>query len=276
MLTNRFVTIISTIIVMSATVVGCGRVETGEVGVRTTFNKKVELNEVPQGFYFAVFSSVDHFAVKEIGIEMNDLTPKAKDNLSLKDFDLVVYYTTNEDKVAELLIERQNQHVWDPDARNYMPGFKLVSALARGAAYDAIAQHDSLTIHSNRSVIEHEVRRRIQEDLDAAVPGTFTITRVVVRQVLTDPSIEESIRRSVAVDKEVEAKNKEVALATAEARRKIEEAKGIAEYNERIAASLSPNLLQYKALEVQEQFAGQGTHTVIMPQNTGALVSIGK
>lgn len=275
---KRFIATVGIAVLVASTSVmtGCGRVETGEVGVRTTFNKKVELEEVPQGFYFAVLSSVDHFAVKEIGIELNDLTPKAKDNLSLKDFDLVVYYQTNSDKVADLFVEKQNQHAWDTAAGNFLPGYKLVHALARGAAYDAIAQHDSLTIHTNRNVIEQEVKHRIQEDLEVAAPGTFVITRVVVRQVLTDPSIEEAIRRSVAVDKEVEAKNKEVALATAEAKRKAEEAKGIADYNRKVAESLTPNLLQYKALEVQEKFAGQGTHTVIMPQNTGALVNIGK
>lgn len=272
---KRFLTVVG-LSFLVAVAAGCGRIETGEVGVRTTLNKKVELEEVPQGFYFAVFSSVDHFAIKEIGIELNDLTPKAKDNLSLKDFDLVVYYQTAPDKVADLFVEKQNQHAWDKEAGNNLPGYRLVHALARGAAYDAIAQHDSLTIHSNRNVIEQEVRTRIQDDLEHAAPGTFVITRVVVRQVLTDPSIEEAIRRSVAVDKEVEAKNKEVALATAEAKRKAEEAKGIAEYNRKVAESLTPNLLQYKALEVQEKFAGQGTHTVIMPQNTGALVNIGK
>jgi len=265
---------IAILIALSTTLIGCGRIETGEVGVRTEVNKKVETEEVPQGFYVAFLSSVDQFSIKEIPIELNDLTPKAKDNLSLRDFDVTVYYSTASNKVAELYIKYQNQHEWNAEGGVYLPAYRLVYGLVRGAAYDSIAQFDSLTIHTKRNDLEDKIKTRVQADLDQAEPETFKVTRVVIRQVLTDPSIEESIQKAVQVEKAIEAKNKEVDLAKAEAARKREEAQGTADYNRKIAESLSDKLLQYKQLEVQEKFAGAGTHTVIMPSNTPALINL--
>lgn len=43
-----------------------------------------------------------------------------------------------------------------------------------------------------------------------------------------------------------------------------------------ITSSLTDKLLQWEQLKVQEQFAGQGTHTVLMPQGTNPQVLITK
>jgi hypothetical protein len=58
-------------VALASTLIGCGRIETGNVGVRTDFNKTVETEELNPGWYGALFTSVDEFTIKEIRYEHN-------------------------------------------------------------------------------------------------------------------------------------------------------------------------------------------------------------
>lgn len=262
-------------IAAASTLIGCGRIETGNVGVRTDFNKAVETTELQPGWYGALFSSVDEFTIKETEVAMVDMKPKAKDNLSLQDLDVSVFYKTSQDKVAEQLIKYQGMSGQLPSGV-WAPGYFLLERVTRGAIYDAVSKYDSLTIHTKRGDLEATIGNSIQGELDKSDPGVYIITKVVVRQLLTDPALEASIRANVQMQKQVEAKNAELALAEAEARRKIVEAQGEATANQLVAASLTENLVRVKAIDAQAKFASQGTHTVLMQSGTGALVNVGK
>ena len=68
-------------------------VETGNVAVERTLGK-IDHEERLQGLNFKMpfLTTRQEFSAKEIVIDINDLTPKAADNLSLKDLDVSVYY----------------------------------------------------------------------------------------------------------------------------------------------------------------------------------------
>src|SRR6185295_10148169 len=60
-----------------------GTIATGNVGVRTTLGVLTPEPVSPGVFMkWPLISSVDEFSAKEISIDLNDLKPKAKDNLS--------------------------------------------------------------------------------------------------------------------------------------------------------------------------------------------------
>ena len=267
----RFLLIMVVVLLVTA----CGRIETGNVGVRTDFNKTIQTTEVPPGWYAAVLTSVDEYVTKETELQLNDMTPKAKDNLTLADVDLSIFYTVSPDKVAELVIKYANMSGVDGVFGSlYYPGSKLIERVARGSLYDAIAQFDSLTMHTKRSDIEAAILRQVQEELDRSDAGVFTITKVVIRQVVTDQALEKSIQAAVQMQKQVEAKHNELELAKAEAARKVVEAQGVADSNEIVARSLTPQFIQYKQIEAMQSFAGDGTHTVVLPSGINPLVSI--
>lgn len=253
----------------------CGRIETGNVGVRTDFNKTIETTELQPGWYGAVLTSVDEYVTKETELPLNDLRPKAKDNLSLADLDVSIFYTVNPSQIAELVIKYANMSASAEEGifLKY-PGYKLVERVARGSVYDTIAQFDSLTLHTKRSEIESNIMNQVQNDLDRSDKGIFNITKVVIRQVKTDQALEQSIQAAVQMQKQVEAKQNELELAKAEAARKVVEAQGVADSNDIIAKSLTPNYLQYKQIEAMEKFSGDGTHTVVLPSGINPLVSI--
>lgn len=256
--------------------VGCGRIETGEVGVRINWNKSVDTTEVPQGFYGAVFSTVEHYIVKEMPVALDNMKPRAKDNLLLDDLDMTIYYTFKPESVADFRVKYASQSAYDKDTGAYWPGFNLVRTLANGSIYDAVSHYDSLTIHTKRQELEEAVKQSLQTELDNRDKGTFVITRVVVRQVTTDPALNRAIQTAVQVEKEIEAKNKQIDLAKAEAKRLAAEAEGIANYNTKVNSSLTPLLIEAKRVEALHALAQQGTHTVVMPTDSRALINVGK
>ena len=84
------------IVALGILATGCTRIETGEVGLRVGFDKQVKNEELlPGSFNQTIIGSVMTFPVKEIAIKDDDVTPLAKDNSTMTDFDLIVTYNIN-------------------------------------------------------------------------------------------------------------------------------------------------------------------------------------
>ena len=82
---------------------GCTRIETGEVGVRVGFDKQVQSGELlPGSFNQTIVGTVLTFPIKDVNVALDNMTPVAADNSTMKDFDAVVVYNINPAQVAEL------------------------------------------------------------------------------------------------------------------------------------------------------------------------------
>jgi hypothetical protein len=194
-----------------------GTIATGNVGVRTTLGITSQ-DEVSPGVYlkWPFISRVDEFTAKEVAIDLTDLTPKARDNLSLRDMDISVYYRAEGATIAELFAKYAGQSA-RADEGYMVPAYNLV------------------------------------------------------RAVITDPSIEESIRNAVANQKRLEAMAVQTQIAQKEAEIKVTEARGIAESNRIIAGCLTREYLQHEANQVLLKFAeSDNASTVILPSSMNA------
>ncbi len=243
-----------------------GTIQTGNVGIRTTLGI-ISKDEIEPGIYLKmpIISSVQEFSAKDILIEISDLTPKAKDNLSLRDMDVSVYYRADPKAIAELSAKYASQSSRHEDGY-YMPAFQLVWRIARNACYEEIAKLDSLLIHTQRDQLGLAIAKKLQEELDRTDKGVFTVSRVVIRSVQTDPSIEQSIQQAVANQKKLEAMQVQTEIAKREAEIKVTEAHGIAEANKIIAGSLTREYLQHEANQALLKFAEKGnSNTVVIP-----------
>lgn len=260
---KKILLILATIGVISLT--GCGgTIDQGNVGVRTTFGKVSPEPESP-GIYVAIFSSVKEFTAKESAIILDNLTPKAKDNLSLKDLDVTIYYRTNGASIPNLQVKYAGQGARDDKTGIWFPAFRLVESLSRGTIYDTIGtRYDSLSIHQKRTELEGEIKDGIQAELDASDKGVFTVTRVVIRQVLTDPAIEESIRMKATREAELKAKTIQVQVEQKNVEIRNLENQG-----------LSPAVLRNKELDVLKIAAEKGS-IFIVPQGSTPIVNVGK
>lgn len=259
-------------------VTSCGTIETGNVGVRTTLGK-VSADEVDPGIYVGVpgISRVDVFSAKEIGLDLNDLTPKARDNLSLRDLDVTIYYRVASASVAELYMKYAGQHQRDEGSRVLLPAYAMVQRLSRNAIYEQASRIDSLVMHTQRDELAAAVKKSLQAELDANDKGVFSITRVVIRALTTDPAIEKAIQESVAAQKQLETVKQRIAIAEAEAQVEVKRAEGVAKANLIINQSLTREYLQHESNLALHKFAEKGgTTTVVIPANmqTAPLINI--
>ncbi len=275
--------IVVALIVIVLAVLGatsCGTIETGNVGVRNTLGK-INPEEVEPGVYLGLpgISSVQAFSAKEIAVDLNDLTPKARDNLSLRDLDLTVYYKVAPASIAELYVKYAARHAKADGNREYLPAFQLVHGIARNVIYEEASKMDSLVMHTKRDEMAAAVKRGIQAELDLNDKAVFTITRVVVRALTTDPAIEKAIQESVAAQKQLETTRQRIQIAEAEAQVEVKKAEGIAKANQIINQSLTREYLQHESNLALMKFAEKGgATTVVIPANmqTAPLISIGK
>jgi regulator of protease activity HflC (stomatin/prohibitin superfamily) len=243
-------------------------IESGNVGVKKTLGK-VQPEEITPGLSLRIpaITTITEFVGKEIAIDLTDLTPKAADNLSLRDMDVSVFYRAESDQISDLYVKYANAHHYDQESDSYFPAYRLVFREARRAAYETVAQIDSLTMHKKREQIADSVKIRLQETLDANDPGVFQVTRIVIRSVLTDPSIEASIREAVANQKRLEAKQVMVEIERKNAEIEAIRAQGIANANGIINKTLTNEYLQHELNLTLQKFAETGANTIVVPAN---------
>lgn len=242
----------------------CGTIETGNVGVRTAWNGKISDKEENPGFYMAIFSSVAEYSAREITVSLTNMRPKAKDNLSLADMDLEVYYQTEPSKVAELNIKYANRNAYDREIGVYYPAYHLVRSIARETTYASVALYDSLEIHKNRESLKKRIHEELQKKLQASDPETFTITKVIIRNIRTDESVENAIKLAVAKNKELEAKRKEVEIAREQAK-----------VFRTLDSSLTSKVLEQQRIQVMEKaIANEKNTTVIIGTNATPLINL--
>lgn len=246
---------------------GFGTIDTGNVGVHKRFGT-VSMAEIEPGIYYAPLADVQNFSAKEIAVELDDMRPKAADNLFIRQFDLTVYYRVEGGRIAETETKYAGMSEYLYEEGVYAPAYRLVQTLTRNAAYEEVAKLDSLTVHQRREEIAVGIRQKLQSELDASDPGTFAVTRVVVRTVVTDPSIEAAIQAAVNNQKKLEAMEIAVRIAEREAEVRLQEARGIAEANKAINNTLTPAYLQHEANKVLMTFAERGGNsTIVLPAN---------
>ena len=242
-------------------------VESGNVAVERTLGK-VNHEEQLQGLNFKMpfLTTSIEFSAKEIAIDINDLTPKAADNLSLKDLDVSIFYRVPKDRVSELMVKYAAAAVRGADGI-YMPAYGLLFREARAAIYEQVSEIDSLQLHKQRELLQADVLEELQGRLESSDAGDIIITRVVVRALNTDPSIEAAIRDAVEAETRLEAKQVQVEIAKKDAEIEIERAKAIAEANNIINSSLTAEYLQHEVNKALQRFADNDGSVVVIPAN---------
>jgi len=181
--------------------------------------------------------------------------------------DVTVFYRAASGQIADLYVKYANAHQYDAESDSYFPAYRLVYREARRAAYETVAEIDSLTMHKKREQIADSIKARLLETLESNDPGVFEVTRVVIRSVMTDPSIEESIREAVANQKRLEAKQVMVEIERKNAEIEAIRAQGIANANEIINKTLTSEYLQHELNMTLQKFAETGANTIVVPAN---------
>jgi len=216
---NRYIklSLIATAVTLTT---ACTRIETGEVGLRRGFDKQVSNTELlPGSFNQTIVGEVMTFPIKDVNVKLDDLTPLAKDNSTMKDFDAVVIYNLNQSQVAELYNTKSKAFHIDHKGDTYLM-YNYVMQMARNAIYKAAREYEALDMADNRGAIEIKVREIMQKTItEEKLDGAIQVSQVLVRNVVPADSVVASANDLVRAKNELKQKEVEVKTAEAEARR---------------------------------------------------------
>lgn len=243
--------IISAIAVASLT--ACTQIDTGNVGVEATLGQ-VKKETMPPGVYFSLFKRVTEVSAKELRLSLDDMKPQTKDKITLADLDVDIFYQIDPSKAPEIMTKWPGDAVEFKGEDGVRIGNGYVTRQAREAVYNAVAKYGSETVHTERVSISADIVKSLQADLDeSAGKGMFFVRSANVRNLVTDPALEQAIKESANRNFQISAKQKEVELARAEADRKRVEAQGEADAIRLRASAISAqggsDYVQLKAIE---------------------------
>lgn len=246
---------------------GCTRIETGEVGLRVGFDKQVKTEELlPGSFNQTLIGSVMTFPVKEVAVKVDDLTPLAKDNSTMKDLDAIVTYNINPAQVAELYNTKNRSFHAMHNGDTYLM-YNYIFNATRNAVYKSARRYDALDMNDNRAQMEVEIKETIQKTLaDEGLDGAITISQVLVRQIQPADSVVQSANELVRAKNEYKQKEVEVQTAKKEAERmqalSNQGSQSIAYMNAQAALNISEGIKQGKV------------QTIVVPSNmTGLMIN---
>jgi regulator of protease activity HflC (stomatin/prohibitin superfamily) len=258
---------IATLSILAAAVLatGCTRIETGEVGVRVGFDKQIQQGELmPGSFNQTLIGDVLTFPIKDVNVKLDDMTPLAKDNSTMKDFDAIVIYNINQAQVSELYSTKSKAFHAYHNGDTYLM-FNYITQTARNAVYKAARDYDALDMGDNRQQIENKIKELMVGSLrDEKLDGAITITQVLVRNIVPADTVVESANALVRAKNEYKQKEVEVKTAEAEARRMSALAN---------QGSQSIAYMQAKSqLNISEAVKEGKVQTIIIPSNMTSLM----
>jgi regulator of protease activity HflC (stomatin/prohibitin superfamily) len=243
----------------------CTRIETGEVGVRIDAYKQVQSGELlPGTVNQTIIGDVLTFPVKDVNVSLENMTPVAKDNSTMKDFDAVVVYNINPQSVAELYSTKNKSFHAEFKGDTYVM-YNYVVQNARNAIYKAARKYEALDMADNRTDMENFIKDEITRNLaEEKLDGSISITQVMVRNVVPADSVVASANDLVRSKNELKQKEVEVKTAEAESRR-------MAALANNSGSSIA--FMQAQAmLNISEGIKAGKVQTIVVPSNFNALM----
>jgi regulator of protease activity HflC (stomatin/prohibitin superfamily) len=244
---------------------GCTRIETGEVGVRIGFDRQIKSGELlPGSFNQTMIGDVLTFPIKDVNVVLENMTPVAKDNSTMKDLDAVVVYNINPQNVAELYSTKNKAFHAEFKGDTYVM-YNYVVQNARNAIYKAARKYEALDMADNRSDMESFIKEEIVRNLtEEKLDGSITISQVLIRNVLPSDTVVESANALVRSKNELKQKEVEVKTAEAESRRMAALANN---------SGASIQFMQAQAmLNISEGIKNGRVQTIVVPSNFNALM----
>jgi regulator of protease activity HflC (stomatin/prohibitin superfamily) len=243
----------------------CTRIETGEVGVRVGFDKQVQSGELLPGSFNQTFiGDVLTFPIKDVNVVLENMTPVAKDNSTMKDLDAVVVYNINPQNVAELYSTKNKSFHADFKGDTYVM-YNYIVQNARNAIYKAARKYEALDMADNRTDMENFIKEEIIRNLaEEKLDGSIMISQVMIRNVLPSDTVVESANALVRSKNELKQKEVEVKTAEAESRR-------MAALANNSGSSIA--FMQAQAmLNISEGIKNGKVQTIVVPSNFNALM----
>lgn len=137
---------------------------------------------------------------------------------------------------------------------------RFVQETFRTYVRDAVQKYDSRSLKANRSKIAAEVITKVRFYLKDT---PFNVSKIVVGNINYPEIVANAVEKKLAAQQLLSEKATQKEIARKDAEIRIEEAKGIAEAQKIINATLTSNYLQHEAINAQLKMAESPNHTTV-------------
>jgi regulator of protease activity HflC (stomatin/prohibitin superfamily) len=248
---------------------GCTRINTGEVGLRVNFDKTVEATErVAGSFNQTIVGDILKFPVREISVDVQNLSPLAADNSTMSDFDVTVVYNISPSSVSDLYTNKSHSfHASADDGTTYLMHSYLQTTV-RNAVFKVAREYPSLQMNDSRTEIEAKLLDQIRETLKGEkLDGSLLVSQVQVKSIAPSAAVSNAANQLVQAKAELAAKEVQVSTAKKEAER-------IAALNANAGAISYMNA--QAQMKIAEGIAEGKVQTIVVPYDFKGIVNAGK
>jgi regulator of protease activity HflC (stomatin/prohibitin superfamily) len=125
---------------------------------------------------------------------------------------------------------------------------------------NSVQRYDSRVVKEMREVIADDVKTKLQAHLK---DSPFKLVGLVVGNIDYPDVVTKAVEQKLAAQQLLDEKKVQMEIAKSDAEIKIEEAKGIAESQRIINATLTSKYLQHEAIQAQREMANSPNHTTV-------------
>lgn len=226
---------------MALSLGACGIVDEGTFAVEKHIGGSYNPQPVLPGMhpFDNVLDSFIKVTDKEVMIQLEDLKPKDKDGVLLKDLDLTIIIKVNKDKAVPFLMKTgdlvpmsQVKGMEGTEYSHYVIGYKSVGKEAASSIQKAMRGFSGETALDQQDKLEEAIKTQLQKDLDDIykdVGAPIQVVGVKTYSIKVSDAVEQKIQAVAAVKVENERQAAERAVLES---RKETEAKEMANLKE--------------------------------------------
>lgn len=250
--------ILFTLIAFSMLLGSCRVIRQGDVGVKRTLGKISEkpLNAGPRLFNPFV-STIIMVPIRTVNLEVKLQLP-SKEGLNVG-AEISILYHVEMTKATDMI---------GSIGKDYEQ--TIILPVFRAAAADVTAKYMAKDMHTgNRAGIEKEIRNSMTNIL--AERG-FVIEAVLLKSINLPNGLYRAIEEKLEAEQESQRMEFVLLREKQEAERRKVEAEGIRNANEIISKGLTPQIIQYKAIEAYRELSNSPNAKVIISNGTNPLL----
>lgn len=257
------------LLAVAISLTGCYQVvDTGKVGLRKNMNKTISPEELPAGSFNQTFvGDVIEIPIKEIAVEVTNLTPLASDNSTMSDFDVAVVYSVNPASVSDLYINKNRTFHSLNDEGDVLLMHSYLQTTVRNAVYKVARKYEALRMNDSRAEIEAEILTTMKamlasEKLDNAI----IVSQIQVKSIAPSAAITKAANDLVKAKSELAAKEIEVQTAQREAERMASLANNAGQSIAYMAAQAN--------MMIAEGIRDGKVNTIVVPNDFKGIVNV--
>lgn len=229
-------------------------IQTGENGLYRNFDGKISDTVLQPGIHFDGLGSIPTFNTRKITVSANDMRPKTKDNTIMKEMDVTVTYSLSPSSLYAFYTgyDMSNHGVNSQGQIQLMASY--IQRLITSATNQSVDEFGSLEVNSKLEQIQDAIKLNLGSTLEKnGLGGKIIIDSVIVGKADLPDELVSSVNKVVTAQSEYKVQEQKTLTA-----------KSKAEENAALAATATPQSLEYMRLQAMQELFRNGNIEKVM------------